>query len=524
MSFIARLRRFSPLQSFNEFFIAWVYFVQGSGSIVGIAEALILREQLGLDFAQMGLIGAASIIPWSIKPLYGLLTDLVPIGKYRRRPYLHFAPLLAVAGYAWIALFAHDFTSFVIPLIVANVGLGITDVATDGFIVEQSTSENVTRLQGITQASIRIAAFFASFFSGFLIYRDILTPSQIFFIAALLPLGTLIFSFWIHEKPVNEADEDVARHELSPPFITSLIGIFLFVIANLAFPSFLPELTGLSGIFWNVVAWGGFFVWMITYFWKLKKMKLTSGMIFIAMLFILLWRFNPGAGSPFFFYLKDDLGMGEETLGFVNTASQIAAILAVVLAVKYFDRFSLKRVLGYSVLIAGLFGVSAFAVTRVEIAEAIGSNMIVDFFATLIALPVYFFEALLSLFASENGTFWQKAIELSPLENFLFVQSFIGELLFMIAYIPLFKLAVLITPKKAEATNFAVITAVMNIGLALSSYVSGILYEGLKDTNLAAETIDLHVIEILIWINIATSLSALLVLPFLKEKEIMKMR
>ena len=141
----------------------------------------------------------------------------------------------------------------------------------------------------------------------------------------------------------------------------------------------------------------------------------------------------------------------------------------------------------------------------------------------MVALPVYFFEALFSKFAGgEFSDFWGNVAALSPLENFLFIQSFIGELLFMIAYIPLFKLAVLITPKKAEATNFAVIAAVMNIGLALSSYASGTFYEKLKDVSLPAEAIDLHAIEILIWVNVATSLSCLFVLPFLREQEIIK--
>jgi MFS family permease len=525
MKLIARLRRLSPLNSFNEFFIAWVYFVQGSGGIVGIAEAVILREQLGLDFAQMGLIAAASIIPWSIKPLYGLLTDLVPIGGFRRKPYLHFAPFLAVAGYAWIALYADSFLTFLIPLLIANVGLGITDVATDGFIVESSTKENVARLQGITQASIRVAAFFASFFSGLLIFRGILAPHQVFWIAAALPFFTVIFSFWVREQKISAADENVARHELTPPFIASLVGVFALIILNLTIGDKIAELTQLPKIFWSVTSWGSFFVWMTAYFWKLKKLKLTSGMIFLAMLFILLWRFNPGAGSPMFFYLKDVLKISEETLGFVNTSAQVASILAVILAVKFFDKFSLKRVLGYTVLAAGLFGISAFAITRVEVATAFGANPIIDFIATLIALPVYFFEAVFSwLTGGEWNNFFANAVALSPVENFLFLQSFIGEMLFMIAYIPLFKLAVLITPKKAEATNFAIIAAVMNIGLALSSYTSGILYEKLKVPGLGDAGIDLNAIEILIWVNIITSMSCLLVLPFIREKEIINQR
>ncbi|MFH0776815.1 MAG: MFS transporter [Patescibacteria group bacterium] len=517
------LRRLSPLANFNEFFISWVYFVQGSASIFGIAEALILREQLGLDFAQIALVGAASIIPWSIKPLYGILTDLVPIGKYRRRPYLHFFPLLAVAGYAWIALFGDSFLSYLLPLVIANIGLGFVDVATDGFVVEQSNPQNVARLQGITQASIRVAAFLASFFSGLLIFRAILTPHQIFWIAAALPLLTTIFSFGIREEPVTKSEETVARHELTPAFVVSLLGIFGLIIFNLALPDFLPGLTHLPGMFWSTVSWSGFFAWLTAYFWRLKKMQLASGMIFLAMLFILLWRFNPGASTPMFFYLKDELKISEETLGFISTASQVASILAVILAVKFFDKFHLKKVLGWSVVAAGLFGISSFALTRVDWSIALGSNFFVKILGSAIALPVYFFEAVFTKIGGGAWTnFWTTATSMSPIENFLFVQGFFAELLFMIAYIPLFKLAVLITPKRAEATNFAVIAAVMNIGLALSTYASGTLYEFFRNPALDESALDLSAIEILIWINVLTSFACLFVLPFIREREIVK--
>jgi MFS family permease len=272
----SHLQKISPWQNFNEFFISLVYFVQGSGGITAIAGSLILREQFGLDFYQIGLIGAASVIPWSIKPLYGLLTDLLPIGGYRRRPYLHFGPLLAAVGFGVIAFYAHDFTSFLVPLVVANIGLGLTDVAVDGFIVEQSTPQNVARLQGLTQASIRIAAFITSFFSGLLIYREILTASEMYALQALLPLVTFGFSFFIQEKRVTGKLEHAARDELSLPFIGTMLVIFVAIVGNLIYGAEIASFLRLPGEAVSVLIWGGFFVWMVAYFLKLKKLKMTN--------------------------------------------------------------------------------------------------------------------------------------------------------------------------------------------------------------------------------------------------------
>ena len=501
----------------NEVFISLVYFVQGSAGIVGIASSLILRERLGLDFFQIGIISAASVIPWSIKPLYGLLTDLFPINGYRRKPYLHIGPLLGIFGFLYIAIYARDFSSFLLAIVFANIGFGLTDVATDGLVVEQSDSENVTKLQGLTQASIRIAAFFTSFFSGLLIYREIFTPFQMYYLAAVFPAFVFILSFFVKEKKITKKIEHEAKDLFSPLSIIAIVFIFIAIISNMIFPEFLSSRFYISKTIISLILWSLFFVWMSMYFLKLKKLKLTTGMIFLAALFILLWRFNPSAGSPLFFYIKDTLGISEEKLGFIDTASQIGSILAVILSVKFFDKFNLKSLLGLTVIIGGLFGFLTFAITRSEIATAIGNNFLIEFLAKILAIPVYFFETLFSkIFSEEFVGFFEKIKNITAIENFLFVQNFLSEMVYMIAYIPLLKFIVLICPKKAEATNYAVIASIMNIGLALSSYASGWFYEFFKNPNLPKESIDLSAIEILIWINVGTSMLCLFVLPFLK--------
>jgi MFS family permease len=547
------LARISPWRSFNEFFVSIVYFVQGSAGLTSIAMAIILREQMGLDFYQMGLIGVASTLPWSIKPVFGLLTDLVPIGKFRRRPYLHIGPLLGFLGYLVIALYGTSFETFFLALIFANLGLSLTDVATDGFVVEESNSSNAARIQGITQASIRTAAFLTSFFSGLLIYAEILTPHQMFLLLACFPLMTFLASFFIHEKrsdvvqTVEPKPEDSISLEkpseyqqtkkidisiFTKGYIASLIIIFLLIVANLVFGSRIDALLmehapAISRSYFTILIWMLFGVWMASYFTKLKKLNLTSSMIFVAILFILLWRINPGTGSSTFFYLKDTLGINEKTLGFIDTISQLGSILGVILAVKIFDKIRLKKLLLATVLIAAGYGFSSFAVTYPDWGNWIGGAPVFSWLGSLIATPVYFFDSLFQyLFVgSEFANPVTTAFGLTSMEKFLYLQSIIGELVFMIAYIPLLKFAVLITPKKAEATNFAIITSIMNVGLAISTWLSGYLYNyfmALYYPELPATTIQVDIINILIWINIITSATCLLVLPFLKTKEFVK--
>lgn len=547
------VKNISPWRSFNEFFVSIVYFVQGAGGLTAIASSLILKEELGLDFYQIGLIGVASTLPWSIKPIFGILTDLVPINNLRRKPYLHIGPLLAFLGFFLIAFYGFSFQTFFLALVLANIGLALTDVATDGFVVEESTHENTARLQGITQASIRVAAFLTSFFSGLLIYEKIVTPHGMYTIMMFFPLLTFIASFFLKEKPADawklfepDPENSIAVENtleqyqsrklvlqiFSPAFISSLIVIFALVMGNIVFGDEINAwLTNLlpwhrSEILTTLI-WSAFAAWMLAYFLKLKRMNLTTGMIFLAILFILLWRTNPGAGSSMFFYIKDTLGVNTKTLGFIDTIAQVGSILGVILAVKVFDKIPMKKLLLVTVLIAAAYGFTSFAITRPDYANWIGATQPFSLLGTLIAVPVYFFDSLFS-FLFTSGGFADPiaaATSLTAMEKFLYVQSIIGELIFMIAYIPLLKFAVLITPKRAEATNYSIIASIMNIGLAISAWLSGYLYNNLMlrlHPDIEVTSIQVDVIEILIWVNIITSLMCLLVLPFLKTKEFVK--
>lgn len=550
---VAKLRSLSPWQNYNEFFVSIVYFVQGSAGLTTIAMAFILREQLGLDFYQMGLIGVASTLPWSIKPIFGLLTDLFPIGKFRRKPYLHIGPLIGFLGYLLIGFYGDSFETFFLALVFANLGLSLTDVATDGFIVEESNEDNAARIQGITQFSIRLASFITSFFSGLLIFAKILTPHQMYLVLACFPLVTFAASFFIKEKPVSsiklleqDGEDSISTESslehyqtkkidlriFSPGYISSLIAIFALIITNIVFSSqidtYLTEhLPWLSRSVLTTAIWGAFFIWMLTYFNKLKKLKLTSSMIFIAILFILLWRIKPGTGNTLFFYTKDILGVSEKSIGFMTTMSQIGSMIGVILAVKIFDKIPLKKLLLVTVLIGAAFGFTNFAIIRPTWGEWLGGTGVISLLGSLIAVPVYFLDSVFSVLFT-NASFINPlttAFSLSNIEKLLFVQTILDELVFMIAFIPLLKFAVLITPKKAEATNFAIITSIMNIGLALTAWISGTLYNqlmGVMHPDLKVTSIQMDVIEVLIWINIITTLMCLIVLPFLKTTEFQK--
>src|SRR5262245_56344370 len=93
------VRRFS-------LFFALSYFVQGVTDLTsGFANQPIqylLKEQMGLSAAQTGFFFAVIGMGWTIKPLYGLLSDFFPFAGYQRKGYLL---LMSVTGVgSWLAL------------------------------------------------------------------------------------------------------------------------------------------------------------------------------------------------------------------------------------------------------------------------------------------------------------------------------------------------------------------------------------------------------------------------------------
>ena len=68
--------------------ILTVYFVQGILGLARLAVSFFLKDDLGLTPTEVGVLTGISSIPWIIKPVFGFLSDGVPIFGYRRRPYL----------------------------------------------------------------------------------------------------------------------------------------------------------------------------------------------------------------------------------------------------------------------------------------------------------------------------------------------------------------------------------------------------------------------------------------------------
>src|SRR5205085_9757590 len=86
-------------------FFALVYVVEGMGQIVGLIYQPLnyyLKEVHGWTPLQVTAFITLFNLPWIIKPIYGLVSDFVPLFGYRRKSYLIIVNIAATGGYLWV--------------------------------------------------------------------------------------------------------------------------------------------------------------------------------------------------------------------------------------------------------------------------------------------------------------------------------------------------------------------------------------------------------------------------------------
>lgn len=264
-----------------------VYFVQGALALTAVAMPIFLRDSLGLSISEIATLTAIATIPWTIKPLYGFITDYYPIRSLRRKPYLLIASLLASFGWFLTALNG-TYYAILFAQLCAALGIAATDVCVDGLAVEKSTPERKGKIQTICWGGRSLGAVIAGVSGGYLL--NFFPTQSIFVFTGVLPLLTFGTVLFVKEKPY-------------PP-IKKRVGDFL---KN-----------------------------MVVTFYHTKMLWWVSAFLF-------LWFIAPSFGTPLFFYLKDTLGLSKTMLGVLQSTSSLGGVIGAVLFWKWFDKVDQKK-------------------------------------------------------------------------------------------------------------------------------------------------------------------------------------
>ncbi|XP_020080569.1 probable folate-biopterin transporter 6 [Ananas comosus] len=182
---------------------------QGAGgSLFRVASDYYWKDVQRQQPSAVQLFTGCYYVPWLLKPLWGLLTDLVPVAGYRRRPYFVLAGVLTtgssliVAGStglaAWAALVC--FVSFA-------AAVAIADVTIDACIARNSIERpalapDIQTLSGFVSA---LGGLVGYSLSGVLVHR--LGSQGALGVIALPGLLLILLGFVINEQRTYQSAE-----------------------------------------------------------------------------------------------------------------------------------------------------------------------------------------------------------------------------------------------------------------------------------------------------------------------------
>lgn len=156
----------------DNFAVAMVYFVQGVLGLARLAVSFYLKDDLHLDPAETAVITGLSSLPWLVKPLYGFISDSVPLFGYRRRSYLVLSGLLGAFSWSLMAGFVDSKYSAASCILLGSLSVAFSDVVVDSMVVERARGESQSvsgSLQSLCWGSSAFGGIVSSYFSGSLV-------------------------------------------------------------------------------------------------------------------------------------------------------------------------------------------------------------------------------------------------------------------------------------------------------------------------------------------------------------------
>src|SRR5437660_3485938 len=189
---------------------AVVYFSQGMYYVADQVRNLTLKETHGLSPAQVATFGTIVLVPWLIKPVYGLISDAFPLFGRRRKSY--FLLTSALATLAGLALWFHGeptYRSLAIGLFVVGLGIAFTDVLTDAMMVENGKPLGLTgAFQSVQWAAINLATILVGAVGGY--FAEHRNLQGAFVVAAAFPfVAAVMGALFIHEPPARSGREEL---------------------------------------------------------------------------------------------------------------------------------------------------------------------------------------------------------------------------------------------------------------------------------------------------------------------------
>jgi folate/biopterin transporter len=291
--------------------ILLVYAVQGILGLAKLAVSFFLKDQLALSPAEVAALMGVAALPWVIKPVFGFVSDGLPIFGYRRRPYLVLSGLLGSAAWISLATIVHTPLAATIAIATTSLSVAFSDVLVDSLIVERARHESLSSsgsLQSLCWGASALGGLLTAYASGILLSN--FSPQTVFAVTALFPLLVSGAAFAISEQPIIPTQPDTPVETLAPSQISQ--------------------------------------VWQ----------ALQQQSIWLPLLFLFLWQCTPTGESSFFYFATNELGFTPEFLGRLRLVTSLAALIGVWIFQRYLKAVPFRTIFGWTTVISSLLGLT----------------------------------------------------------------------------------------------------------------------------------------------------------------------
>jgi folate/biopterin transporter len=287
--------------------ILLVYLVQGIVGLARLSVSFFLKDELGLSPAEVSALLGIVALPWMIKPLFGFISDGLPIFGYHRRPYLILSGLLGFSSWLALALIVHSAWGATLAIALGSLSIAVSDVIVDSLVVERARHESVSRagaLQSLCWGASSVGGLLTAYFSGSLLQQ--FNPHTVFVITASFPLIVSAVAWLIAEAPVKEQPD-----------------------------------------------WA-----MITDQLRQLKQAISKKSIWLPTAFLFIWQATPGGESAFFFFSTNELGFEPEFLGRVRLVTSFASIVGIWVFQRFLKAVPFRVIFGWSTVLSAVLGLS----------------------------------------------------------------------------------------------------------------------------------------------------------------------
>jgi MFS family permease len=289
------------------FFLALVYIAEGLCQAgVGLIHqplSFYLKSSLGMSADKATEYLTVLAFPWVIKPVFGLISDFLPLFGYRRKTYLFLTNFLAVGAYLWLTGLTSA-SQIIVAMMLTSIGMAASSTICGALMVENGkrfeASGTFVNHQWMWYF---IAGVISAVGGGWLTQH--LSPASAFHTAALIvamaPLGVMAtcWFFVVEEK---------AKINL-PEFKKS--GIALLKTFN-------------TRVIWVVGA------------------------------FLFFFNFNPSFGTPLFYHMTDDLHFSQEFIGSLGAIGAVGSVIGSFVYMWMQKRMTLRTLLNVSIIVGAL--------------------------------------------------------------------------------------------------------------------------------------------------------------------------